>query len=180
MAIADSTVNCRDIDGFRGYRIGDDGSVWSCHPRNRMGTFPASWRQVKVRTGKHGYVQVVLRHPDGKARTRLVHRLVLEAFVGPCQPGSQCRHLNGQRTDNSLANLLWGTPQENAADRLSHGTARIGEASNLAKLTEDQVRPIRHRFATRQATQVQLAAENHITQANVSEIVRRRTWKHVP
>jgi HNH endonuclease/NUMOD4 motif len=51
-----------------------------------------------------------------------VHRLVLGAFVGPCPEGMECRHLNGDRADNRLENLAWGTPHENGMDRLRHGT----------------------------------------------------------
>ena len=55
-------------------------------------------------------------------RSHYVHRLVLEAFVGPCPPGQQCRHLNGIPTDNRLENLAWGTPSEDNFDRIRHGT----------------------------------------------------------
>lgn len=60
----------------------------------------------------------------GRKRNRLVHQLVMEAFVGPCPPGMLVRHLNGHAYDNRLENLAYGTPLENAADAKRHGTVR--------------------------------------------------------
>lgn len=58
---------------------------------------------------------------DGVATGKLVHRLVLEAFVGPCPDGQQCLHANDIGDDNRLSNLRWGTPKENAADAVTNG-----------------------------------------------------------
>ena len=56
------------------------------------------------------------------SHTRLVHRLVLEAFVGPRPEGMVARHLNGDPGDNRLENLAWGTQSENNYDKVRHGT----------------------------------------------------------
>lgn len=61
-------------------------------------------------------------HVAPKGISRNIHRLVLEAFVGPCPPGMLCRHLNGNPADNRLENLRWGTPSENSYDKGRHGT----------------------------------------------------------
>lgn len=53
-----------------------------------------------------------------------------------------------------------------------------GEQNVNARLTPDKVRRIRQRHAEG-VRQVALAAEFGITQAAVSNIVRRKTWKHV-
>ena len=53
-----------------------------------------------------------------------VHRMVLEAFVGPCPEGMQCRHLNDVKNDNRLNNLAWGTRKENSADAIRNRLAR--------------------------------------------------------
>lgn len=77
---------------------------------------------------------------DGK--TRFVHRMVLEVFVGPSN-GLECRHINGDKTDNRLENLSWGTTLENAMDRKSHGTARGGSMPGCShpnsKISKEQV-----------------------------------------
>lgn len=89
--------------GFEGrYEISDAGRV-----RNLHGLV------LKTSRTNKGYLRVL---------GRFVHRLVLEAFIGPCPSGMECRHLDGNPSNNRLENLLWGTPLENANDRRRHGT----------------------------------------------------------
>ena len=56
-----------------------------------------------------------------KQSTRLAHHLVLEAFGFTRPDGHQVRHLDGDRTNNSVSNLRWGTSSENNYDRVRHG-----------------------------------------------------------
>jgi hypothetical protein len=59
------------------------------------------------------------RHNNGymtityKGTEYLVHRLVLETFVGPCPEGYECDHWNRDRSDNRLVNLHWVSKSEN-------------------------------------------------------------------
>lgn len=76
---------------------------------------------LKTVPDRKGYPQVVLsRH--SLERTRPVHRLVGEAFIGPLPKGLVTRHLNGNQTDNRAVNLAYGTRRENSEDMLRHGT----------------------------------------------------------
>jgi len=87
----------------------------------------SSWGRVrrinckpkKNTVGANGY-DVVSLSREGKSYAFTVHRLVLEAFVGPCPEGCETRHLNGNRADNRLENLKWGTAAQNSADRIRH------------------------------------------------------------
>lgn len=75
---------------------------------------------------KTGYQTIMLTRP-GQRITVLVHRLVLEAFVGPCPEGMLCCHGEGGPTDNRLTNLRWDTPTENNLDQVRmgvHGMSR--------------------------------------------------------
>lgn len=69
----------------------------------------------------HGYARVFLTY-RGQRRQLAVHRLVLEAFVGPCPPDMEGCHGPGGQADNRLVNLRWDTRRENAYDRVRHGT----------------------------------------------------------
>lgn len=69
-----------------------------------------------------GYRVVSFYVGPRKRDNKLVHRLVLEAFVGPCPPEHECCHRNGDKGDNRLDNLYWGTRSENALD-----TVRLGK-----------------------------------------------------
>ncbi|WP_416372568.1 NUMOD4 motif-containing HNH endonuclease [Corynebacterium variabile] len=63
----------------------------------------------------------------GRERTKTVHSLVLEAFIGPRPAGAVTRHLNGVANDNRLENLTWGTQRENAFDTVKHGMNHMAE-----------------------------------------------------
>lgn len=59
---------------------------------------------------------------NGRSERRLVHRLVLEAFVGPAPDGHECLHGDGDPGNNFVENLRWGTHSENMLDSVRHGT----------------------------------------------------------
>lgn len=52
---------------------------------------------------------------------RYVHRMVLEAFVGPCPDGQECRHADDDPPNNKLENLSWGTHADNMLDSYRNG-----------------------------------------------------------
>ena len=58
---------------------------------------------------------------EDRATTFYVHRLVLEAFVGPCPEGMEACHNNGVPDDNRVENLRWDTRSANRLDRVAHG-----------------------------------------------------------
>lgn len=79
-------------------------------------------------------------------KSRTVHSLVLEAFVGSRPtPRHQGNHKDGDRTNNRVENLEWVTPSENQIHGLSVlGNKRArGEQAGNAKLTEERVHEIR-------------------------------------
>jgi hypothetical protein len=67
-----------------------------------------------------GYHRVELR-AFGQRRAFYVQRLVLGAFKGP-NPDALARHLDGDRDNNHLDNLAWGSASDNFDDALEHGT----------------------------------------------------------
>lgn len=48
--------------------------------------------------------------------------MVLETFRGPCPPGLEGCHGDGDGFHNELANLRWDTHQSNMQDAIDHGT----------------------------------------------------------
>lgn len=175
----------RDIPGFPGYRVGSDGSVWS---RRRLGrrhsTSPSlplessEWHRLKTPILKSGYPSVALRQ-EGKVVTLLLHRLVLEVFVGPCPDGKEACHFpDRNRTNCRLSNLRWDTRAANSHDAAVHGTRQRGERNGHALLTEDAVRSARLRYA-QGATARELANEFQVSRQAMACALSRRTWKHV-
>jgi hypothetical protein len=124
-----------------------------------------------------GYMRVPIAD-----RSRAVHVMVLEAFVGPRPAGLECAHLNGVRTDNRLSNLMWASKTLNAAHRLLHGTHRYGESAYNAKLTDDAVRAIRSRYKPRSigaSSSAALAAEFGISREHVQKVAKGVAWTHI-
>ena len=102
------------------YEVSDQGRVKSVDRKVAV-VRPESgkiwWKPVRSRilklvtNSKNGYVYAGLRR-NGKGYPYSVHRLVLEAHVGPGL-GLDAMHLDNDRTNNSLENLRWGTRSEN-------------------------------------------------------------------
>lgn len=113
----------REVPGFLGYRVSSLGRVQSCweHANGHGATLSDRWRDLSTKPDYSGYVHANLWN-DGRSVRRKVSRLVLELFVGPCPEGMECRHLDGDKTNNQLSNLRWGTRSENVRDKTRHGT----------------------------------------------------------
>jgi hypothetical protein len=109
----------KPIPGYPAYEASDLGRVRSIdriqYGRTYVGTVLAT------RVSNRGYDLANVRDADGKAQTRTVHTLVLLAFTGPPPPGQVSRHLNDDPHDNRLANLAYGTPEENEQDKFRLG-----------------------------------------------------------
>lgn len=167
-------VEYKDIPGFPGYRVGNDGSVWGCR---KKGKFSESWIKLKpFVTGKNKRLSVKI-YPGRTFHG--VGRLVLESFVGTCPKKYECCHNNGNFKDNRLENLRWDTRKANAADKLIHGTDNRGSKHARSKLTEDQVREIKRKYRAGEATQAGLARQHGVSGHLVYEICNEKRWTHV-
>jgi hypothetical protein len=133
------------------------------------------WSPLKGRPKNFGHLCVMFP----KKTERLIHVLVLEAFIGPCPPGLECRHLDGDPSNNALDNLRWGTHLENCVDRDRHGKHHKGARCSWAKLTEDQVREIRAKYVDRYGEQTRLAREYGVNPATIRTIVKGVNWRHL-
>lgn len=78
-------------------------------------------RLLKTSPNGDGYPQVSLSR-NNKRTTTGVHLLVATTFHGLCPEGMECRHLDGDKSNNDIQNLQWGTRSENTYDRVAHGT----------------------------------------------------------
>lgn len=114
-----------------GYEISNLGRIRALEKISAQG----HWLRAKLLKPvfhKQGYLCVVLFGRTKKGM--LIHRIVLEAFVGPAPAGMEGCHNNGIKTDNRLSNLRWDTQSANQADRIRHGTAFTRANHPLAKL----------------------------------------------
>lgn len=171
----------RPVVGWEGfYAVSNLGNVLSLdrvvikrngHRRRVQG------RMLKVHLGSNGYLSVCLKRPD-KQSVVCVHRLVLEAFVGPCPAGLEACHGKSGKYDNSLANLRWDTKRSNEQDKIADGAVLKGVAHPRATLTDDDVRSIRR--ARENGFQFnEIAAMFGITATHAHRIYHRVCWGHL-
>lgn len=135
---------------------------------------------MKLCPNRKGYLRVNLTPPEGgKYKTFSVHRLVLELFVGLCPDGMEFRHLDGNKQNNRIGNLAWGTQEQNRDDiRRHHGSYQRGEDHSQRVLGEQDVLEIRRRCSAGE-TQRSVGEDYGIGDGHVSLIVHRKIWSHI-
>ena len=111
-----------------------------------------------------------------------LHTVVMNSFSErPFPDAIVLHHEDGDRTNNSLANLRWGTYKENGADTARHGRTLRGQMHPRTKLTDKSIEEGLREYAEGRATQADLSRRwGNLGQGNVSSIVRGKAWKHVP
>jgi hypothetical protein len=156
----------RPIPSAPGYFACEEGFIW------RRGTKRIS------RSNGHGYLSLKLSVQNVQWDA-YVHRLVCEAYHGPCPEGLQCRHLDGNRQNNRPENLRWSDKATNEADKQIHGTAPKGEKHGASTLTPDIVLTARKRAAAGERVD-HIAADMGIPYRGLLDAVTGRRWPHLP
>lgn len=153
---------------YPGYYVDIDGNVLS----SKRG----SLRPLKPIVARDGHLYVFL-YRDGLMSKEWVHRLILTTFTRNPFPNEECRHLNGNPSDNRLGNLVWGTRQDNANDRMRHGRYAVGENAVSHKLTECDVLEIRRRCGSDSLRQ--LGKEYGVSHTAIRRAMNGTTWRYL-
>ncbi len=79
------------------------------------------------------------------------------------------------------AHLFLGSQQDNHRDMVSKGRIadKRGEKHHLVKLTEQQVREIRTRYAEGGITQKELSYEYGVRSEHINKLIHRKCWSHI-
>jgi len=166
----------KDIPGFPDYIITPMGEIFA-KPRLRPhGKFHRG-RRIKPQICS-GYYRIGL-YLNLKRTFHYIHELVLTSFIGPCPKNLQCRHLDGNRLNNKLDNLKWGTAKENAEDRIIHGHVAEGDKNGNVKLNPNKVRVIRYLYRTVKFSLSDIAWQFDVRKSTISSIVNNKTWRYV-
>lgn len=119
---------------------------------------------------------------DGKAWQ--AHRVAWHLINGAIPDGLHVLHKCDVKACVRPSHLFLGTHAENMADMVRKGKSgncvrpKQGERNGMSKFTETIIREIRSKHA-RGALQDDLAKMYGTSQGHVSNIVLRKTWRHV-
>ena len=114
----------KPVRGCAGYEVSSEGRVRSLDRTDARGR-RRNGKVLRPFPDRLGYLHVEIR-----GKSLLVHRLVLSAFR-PVVERAEVRHENGQRSDNRLCNLSWGTRSDNMNDAARHGTLHFARMNGV-------------------------------------------------
>lgn len=170
----------RVVEDFPSYAVSSLGRVKRLTSRTcaKAGSMlKQSWRGG--RGGSRGYLAVDLC-ADGRKSSQSVHLLVAAAFLGERPGGMVPNHSDGDRGNNSAANLEWVTQSRNVAHAYELGLADAkGEANGQAKLTSADVVAIRSLATGRRGEYTAIARSFNISSRQAADIIKGKAWPHL-
>lgn len=95
------------------YFVTKAGRVYTSYVRGAQGKSNlAAIRELSYGTDRDGYKRVVLSNNGEKTHIK-VHQLVARQFLGEMEDGKCVNHIDGNKQNNSYANLEYISPKEN-------------------------------------------------------------------
>lgn len=175
----------KQCPSYPGYSVTDDGEVFTHRKRFGLGKGNGGGVRIDMNysmrlnpyLGHGGYIYVSVSTGKGQ-RSIPVHVMLLDAFVGPRPEQMEIRHLDGNPKNNNLKNLAYGTVEQNANDRILHGTQPRGSSHPRAKLDDASVITMR-KMHNEGSSIAAIAREFKIGESTARDIITRRKWQHV-
>lgn len=133
---------------------------------------------LKFYINKCGYVKVGL-WKDNEYSNFLAHRLIAEAFFGPCPKKHEVNHIDGDKENNCEFNLEYVKHYDNVKHAMLLKLHKFGSNNGMSKLDENNVLKIRKLYKTGKYYQWEIAKRFGITDSQVSRIVNDKFWKHI-
>lgn len=170
------------------FSVDQEGRIWR-HVRfvgSRVGN-PSRPEPVQIERAERSfskYPKVMFWTLEGR-KAVYAHRIVWMILNHEDIPlGMEINHKDGQKNHNHPDNLELLTHSQNILHSFQVLGQKVkdqrGSKNTSAKLTEAQVLEIRSLWDQHRTTQTEIGRRFGLSQVSVSEIVLRKTWKHLP
>lgn len=154
----------RDVVGYEGYyQVSSIGRV----RRVRKYIYKILAPAIQPHRG-YPYVALCV---NSKVKTFQVHKLVAEAFIGPCPEGYEVNHKDSDRANSMVNNLEYVTRRENILHSVANGRWVVN--NRLPVLTQDQADDIREKLASGY-NQTELASLYEVSRGTIANVLYRR------
>lgn len=171
----------KDIEDWPFHQVSNKGRV-RVLPGGKVKSRVVTEIELRKLTPHRGYMTIsqgLLDKRGSYNRSHAVHTLMLNAFIGPRPGGQECRHLNGNKSDNRWPeNIKWGTKEKNERDKVRHGTDPRGERNPNSKLKESDIIDIRTRPNSSGLVK-QLVTQYNVHYETIRRIRTGQRWKHI-
>ncbi len=147
--------------------------------RRDMAASGATVNQIIKPCFSNGYLHVGLHRNNYQCTVR-VHKLIAITFIGPRPTGLTINHIDGNKTNNHIANLEYVTQQRQIQHAFEIGLiSQVGEHNNGSKLTDDVVIKARTEYANGLVSQRELSVRYGVSLSVMRRALRGKTWKHL-
>lgn len=134
-------------------------------------------KEMKPIEHNAGYLCVKFRK-DGRYHDFLMHRLMLETYVGPCPEGMEGCHKDGNKHNNDADNLYWGTRKQNMQDAIRHGVTTKGERNPQVKLNNEDLLDIVVMLNAGKMPK-EIAVGYSLCTGTIQNIANGKCWSHI-
>jgi hypothetical protein len=163
-------VKILPIPGYEGvYLISEYGEV-------------TSFKRACPKILKYRYDYSKYRRVSLNGKDKSISRLVALTFLDDYDENLEVNHIDGDIYNNHFSNLEMVTHKENMRHASKTGLLNPvkGEKNHLTKLTEDDVLKMRYLWFYENKGQSEIVNLFKCGRTNLSEIVRYKSWKHLP
>lgn len=165
----------KDVVGFENlYRVSHLGRIKSCKYRYKGEKYEII---LKARPCTKGYLRISLCQ-NGKIFSKSVHKLVAEAFIPNLKNLPQVHHIDYNKSNNTVENLMWITNDDNMKDAVEKGVFRNRPSPNR-HLTNEQVKKIRELYKNDGLTMTKIAEMFNISINSISSIIQKKSYLNI-
>lgn len=165
----------KPIKGYEGlYEISNLGRLKKLEKKWVAGKGSVRFAEESITLGilnSHGYYTFDLCKNGNPKKTK-IHRLVAEHFLEKEINKKIVNHIDGDKSNNRATNLEWTTSKINNEHAYAVGLRKT-------KLTTVEIKEMRNFYDDNLYTTYELAQLYGISQSNVWNIVKRKTWRYV-